>query len=258
MKNMDEYARAVCISYPYGKAINYEWQYTRNEKTWTKFTNYPNFATGSVSTSGNNLYMRFRCVITDENGNTAYTNIVKPKLRYESPIRVTKQPEDVLTSENATIEFHCEAEGNGLTYQWQNANSSTWSNSSLHGNKTQTITVEATSARANYMWACLITDADGNELRTEAAIIKFAEDEPENSDAIVIVEQPQAPVLTAPEAFTMTTIARENVLDGERVEKISILDTQGNEVASIDPKNGIVGTIRKDRPVLTLEMEVGA
>ena len=70
--------------------------------------------------------------------------------------------------------FTVVAEGNGeLTYQWQyqNVGSSNWKNSSQAGNKTATLTVPITAARDGQKYRCVITDAEGNTVATDAATL---------------------------------------------------------------------------------------
>ena len=56
---------------------------------------------------------------------------------------ITGQPEDYTGSVGETAQFTVQASGTGLTYQWQycNASSNIWRDSSMPGSGTETISV---------------------------------------------------------------------------------------------------------------------
>lgn len=70
-------------------------------------------------------------------------------------------------------EFKVQAIGEGLTYQWEycNASSNKWRTSSMEGNQTDTIKVEAGSWRNGQKYRCVIKDAEGNTLTSDAATL---------------------------------------------------------------------------------------
>lgn len=88
-----------------------------------------------------------------------------------TPLKITKQPESVTAALGSTVSFHVEATGEGLTYQWQwkAGNTSTWRDTTVSGNTTDTITLEATAARNGYQYRCVITDANGNKVYSDEA-----------------------------------------------------------------------------------------
>ena len=123
-------------------------------------------------------------MITDANGDTLNTNAVQIlKEEAETVVfEITAQPESIVAEVGETIQFTVEATGEGLTYQWQNSkNQTTWSNSGLSGSTTSTITVGVTEGRIGYYWRCVITDANGAELISDAALLsKIVEEFTEN------------------------------------------------------------------------------
>ena len=77
---------------------------------------------------------------------------------------ITGQPQSVTTSPGTTVRFTVAAAGEGLTYQWQFCapGKTAWNNSGMTGNKTATLTVEATTARSGQRYRCVVTNAAGS------------------------------------------------------------------------------------------------
>ena len=72
------------------------------------------------------------------------------------------------TPVNTTATFSVEAEGEGLTYQWEYCpNTTTWKNNTMSGATTNTLTFTAKAYHDGYKYRCLITDANGNSVRTD-------------------------------------------------------------------------------------------
>lgn len=120
------------------------------------------------ATAARNGY-QYRCIIKDEKGNKAITNAAK--LTVNKAIEITNQPASVTVAEGANATFKVEAKGTGLTYRWQfkSAGSDFWSDSSMAGSKTGSITVKGTTARNGYQYRCVVKDANGSKVITNAA-----------------------------------------------------------------------------------------
>ena len=62
------------------------------------------------------------------------------------------------------------ATGTSLTYQWQySTNGTSWTNSTMAGSKTDTLTMQLTEARLKYRFRCVVTDKYGESVTTDAA-----------------------------------------------------------------------------------------
>lgn len=85
----------------------------------------------------------------------------------------TQHPADVTAAAGTPVTFHAVARGTGLTYQWQvkQPGSQYWNNSTVTGNKTDTISVTATAARSGNLYRCTVTDSFGNEARSDQALL---------------------------------------------------------------------------------------
>ncbi len=151
-----------------GVGLKYQWQVKTSSKTSWKNTTITGYKTKTITvgaTSARNGY-QYRCVVTDEYGNKAYSNAAK--LTVKSP-KISTQPKSVTAAKNGKAKFTVAASGVGLKYQWQVKTSSkaSWKNTTIAGYKTKTITVGATSARNGYQYRCVITDAAGNKVTSK-------------------------------------------------------------------------------------------
>lgn len=120
------------------------------------------------------LGQQYKCVLTDEAGNTVETNAVAVVSANPSTITIDTQPEDIRAvigkSGSATVKASSDA---ALTYQWyfKSVKGPSWSASGMTGAKTATITVPVTKARIGQQYKCVITTADGGRIESEVVTI---------------------------------------------------------------------------------------
>ena len=148
-----------------GIDLSYQWQTkTSSSGSWKDCTfDGSQTATMSVpATTARNGYY-YRCVITDGNGESLTTDIVRLYV-----LGVKTQPATQKVKAGATAKFTVSATGSGKTYQWQTKTSSSgsWKNCTFTGSKTATMSVSATTARNGYYYRCKITDDAGNVVYT--------------------------------------------------------------------------------------------
>lgn len=121
---------------------------------------------------------KYRCVVTGENGASVISNVVYLTVgAVDTTPVIVAQPEDFTGAAGETAQFTVQATGTGLTYQWQysNAGSNIWRNSSMEGNDTDTISVMAASYRNGQKYRCIVTAEDGRSITTEAAVLNVTE-----------------------------------------------------------------------------------
>ena len=163
-----------------GDGLTYQWKYrTGNTGSWKNFASATKPSIQKVT--GDWDGWQVKCTIKDKAGNSLDSDIAN--IMFKEGLLITKQPEDVETEKGATVEFSVEAEGTGLTYQWQYRTGSTgnWRNFA-----------SATSAKIQKVvgnwdgWQvrCLVKDRSGQSMLTRIATIKFVEKKLE------ITEQP--------------------------------------------------------------------
>ena len=112
--------------------------------------------------------LKFRCVIKDANGKETASNAATLKVT----AKVTKHPVEASGCVGDTVKFTVGATGVGLTYQWQYDNGSGWKDSGMTGAKTPTLSVPVTEARNGQKYRCVIKDANGKEVKSNAAALK--------------------------------------------------------------------------------------
>lgn len=101
---------------------------------------------------------------------------------------ITVQPIDYSGSVNDTVEFSVAAEGEGLRYEWfySNNGGESWQKSYSSGYNTATLRVALRAHRDGQQYRCKITDADGNTVFSNAAVMSVRASE------VIITSQPAA------------------------------------------------------------------
>ena len=183
-----------------GTGLKYQWY---NGKEGTSFSKSSvTTATYTVAMNSTRDGRLVYCVITDAAGNKVTSNTVMMKMG--KPLKITKQPENVIVAENATAKVSVAAEGVDLTYQWYNGTegSDTFTKSSL---TSATYSIKMTAARHGRLVYCVITDAVGNTVTTDT--VKLSMDMP-----LEIVDQPLSASAPAGELAEVTVNAVGNDL----------------------------------------------
>ena len=161
-----------------GEGLTYKWEYSNaNSSKW-----YASSMEGSktdtvkVPVQKYRDGQKYRCTVTDKNGKTVTSAVVAVKVaELPAGLAIVSQPVSVNAAKGTMTEFKVQATGEGLTYQWEycNASSNKWRTSSMEGNQTDTIKVEAGSWRNGQKYRCVIKDAEGNTLTSDAATHPF-------------------------------------------------------------------------------------
>ena len=101
------------------------------------------------------------CYVAPESDVTYYVQWAK--------ITISAQPQDVTAAVGSEAVFTVSAEGNGLTYQWQfKKPAGNWTNSGASGCRTDTLTVTPYGSMNGYQYRCVISNANGETLHTNA------------------------------------------------------------------------------------------
>ena len=168
--------RAVFTVIATGNNLSYQWQFrTSASGTW-KNSGITGSKTNSITVQGTtarNGY-QYRCVITDGSGNTVTSN--RANLTVYPKLTITSQPIGQNVEEDTNAVFVVNATGSDLSYQWQFRTSATgaWKNSGVTGSKTNSITVQGTTARNGYQYRCVITDGYDNTLISDEVSLTVA------------------------------------------------------------------------------------
>jgi hypothetical protein len=113
--------------------------------------------------------------VTDGKGNKVNSNAASITVGQE--IKITRQPEDINVPAGTSANFVIEAEGEGLSYQWQYQKTagSDWVN--FAGTAAQTSSMKKKIQQAWNGWKvrCVINDANGNKATSDQASINVTE-----------------------------------------------------------------------------------
>ena len=150
-----------------GVGLKYQWQYYSGGK-WvdSKMTGYDT-TTLSVPVTGARNGRVYRCRILDRTGDL----LISQSAKLTVTTTVTAQPADVLLPIGETAAFTVSVTGPGLKYRWQYNNGNGWANSGMTGYNTATLSVPVTAARNGQLYRCVITDANGETVTTDAATL---------------------------------------------------------------------------------------
>ncbi len=102
----------------------------------------------------------------------------------EPELTIVSDPEDFYGLAGKKATFSVEAEGEGLTYQWQMYKDGEWKNSSASGSKTNKITFNITSAHDGMEYRCVVTDSYGKKEISQPATLTVI------STELAITKQP--------------------------------------------------------------------
>ena len=146
---------------------SYQWQFSRNNGASWQSAGFTGSRTSEMTVELNASRMNylFRCELTGKDGSKKlYTDTVSAKVKFA----ITKEPEDVQTTEEtAEAVFKVEAVGaSGYQWQFSRDNGNTWQSAGFKGSRTSEMTVELNSVRRKYVFRCELTGADGRKLYT--------------------------------------------------------------------------------------------
>ena len=164
--------------------LTYQWQSRKNSSAQWSNSGQTGAKTTTLSVkalAGLDGW-QFRCVVTDSNGqksaSKAATLRVLPK--------ITKQPQNAVVVVGNVAEYTVAVAGKApFSYQWQSrkGTSGTWSNSGQTGAKTATLSVTSKLGLNDWYFRCVITDANGQKVYSDAAsILVTLGDVPINSE----------------------------------------------------------------------------
>ena len=172
-----------------GDDLTYQWQLKKGSKWADLTTGGATTSTMSFKADASKDGKVYRCVISDSHGRTATTDEVSITIK-EPSIKINTQPVSFSGPEGSTAKFNVDAEGEGLTYQWQLKKGSKWANLTSGGATTPTLSIKVDETKDGKVYRCLITNADGEDLSTNEVSITVKEPD------ITIVTQPQSYVGT--------------------------------------------------------------
>lgn len=160
-----------------GTNLSYQWQYSNASSTkwYNSSMTGSNTSVLSVDITAARNGQKYRCIVSNGAGESVTSYAAY--LIVGETIEITVQPVSQQAAIGENVVFTVEAEGEGLTYVWQysNASSSRWYESSMKGNHTASLTVPVTAARNGQKYRCIITDAEGNSVTSDIVVLMVTE-----------------------------------------------------------------------------------
>ena len=154
-----------------GSNLTYQWQVYKNDAWKNTSLSGNNTDTLNVELLDSRDDMQFRCVVKSSDGGKVISDAATLTVLVKS-VEIVNQPENITAHEGETAYFEVEAEGEGLTYQWQVYKNGAWKNTSLPGNTSSILEVGILASRNGMRFRCVITDAYGNKVTTDDCFIK--------------------------------------------------------------------------------------
>ncbi|MBQ2310152.1 MAG: immunoglobulin domain-containing protein [Erysipelotrichales bacterium] len=185
-------------------ATSYQWYYrTSSSGTWAKSTTMTGATTATLSVpavTARNGY-QYRCCVTNSAG-SVYSNAATLTVKSSSKPVITTQPKSVSVANGTTVKFTVAAT-KAQKYQWyyRTSSSGTWAKSSTTGATTNTLTVEAITARNGYQYRCIISNDVGSTTSNTATLTVQVSGKP------VITAHPASVTATAGTTATFTVKA---------------------------------------------------
>lgn len=163
------------------KSLTSGWEICRDLPGWNAMTLA---VTAEAALSG----YQFRCVISDPDNDFVITTPATLTVEVaESRLKITGQPELQVVPEGSRAAFTVQAEGDGLTYQWQwKSPIRGWVNCTTATAGFDCAVLEPVSSpqRNSYQYRCIVTDSTGKSQVSSPAVLYLASD-------LKITAQPQ-------------------------------------------------------------------
>ena len=148
-------------------SLTYQWYYKNaGSSTWKASSSTTDTLTTTMKADRNGRQVR--CVVTDENGSQAVSDVATMKAAAAVSLEITQHPTNQAGSVGDTVTFSVNAVGEGLTYQWyyKDADDSSWKKSS---STKSTYTLEVKESRDNRKVKCRVKDAYGDSKDSNTA-----------------------------------------------------------------------------------------
>ena len=168
-----------------GDGLTYRWQIQKPSDVGWENSSMPGSKTKMLSVSVMKYTpsgTRYRCMITDRYGKARVSSVatltVTGSGNTASALKITGQPKDVTGKVGETVTFTVEADGDGLTWQWQikRPTAADWTDSSMPGCRTGTLSVSVMRyTLSGTRYRCKIRDRYGDEVISDPAALTVRE-----------------------------------------------------------------------------------
>ena len=200
-----------------GEGLTYQWQLKKGSSWSNQNSGGATTPTFSVNADLSRNGKTYRCLITNAEGEQIATNSVTLTVKEPSnSIIITKQPTDASTTEGGSVGFIVEAEGEGLTYQWQLKKGSSWSDLHSGGATTNWLSLGKCDLSKNgKTYRCVITDVNGEQAVTNEVKVTVWYEMPSavpavKSAAPAVADDAVADTVTEPDPETVNEASADS------------------------------------------------
>jgi len=156
-----------------GDGLTYQWYWRKNSTSEWGTCGFEGNKTNALKVEvipARNGY-QYRCTVKDQYGHQVDSQYAT--LSYPNYAAITKQPDSISAVSGTAAKFSIGATGDGLTYQWywRRDASSQWGVCGFTGSKTNTMTVDAITARNGFNYKCVVTDKYGTKAESKTAVL---------------------------------------------------------------------------------------
>ena len=233
-----------------GQGLKYSWEISRDGgATWSVST-----VDGSKSpvisfvTTESYHGRMYRCVVTDENGNSVTSDGATVLINeLVNELMIVTQPQNKTVSNGERAKITIGATGQGLKYNWELSRDGgiTWSKSTIDGYNTSAITFTATESYHGRMYRCVVTDKNGNSVTSNGATVLIDT----LVDELMIIAQPQSKTVSVGNTTKITigatgqglTYSWEMSRDGGTTWTTSTVDGSKSSVITFVPNTSYHG-----------------
>ena len=148
-----------------GAGLSYQWQFCKDDKWENSGMTGNKTDTLSVPATVARNGQKYRCIVKNTGGDTVTSDAATLTVKTV----ITAQPGGTEAPVGDTALFTVKASGVGLSYQWQFCRDGKWENSGMTGNRTAALSVPVTAARNGQKYRCIVKDANGKTVTSDAA-----------------------------------------------------------------------------------------
>jgi len=156
-----------------GEGLSYRWQYSKNGNAWYTCTAFAgkNSDTMTVPATNARNGFRYRCVISNADGDQIISNDAALFVEEKVPVAIISQPQDQRVAAGENASFAVVVNSQTVTYRWQySQNGNAWYTcTAFAGKNSDTMTVPATNTRNGFYYRCVIIAEDGQQIISDAA-----------------------------------------------------------------------------------------
>ena len=152
-----------------GNGLTYQWQYKyKNMDDYTDWGKGDTFVNSYPAFDGWDG-MKYRCIITDANGNSVISE--EATVYVTGKPEIEEQPHDIVVQNGEYITVSVKAKGNGLIYQWQYKYKNMDDYTDWGKGDTFVNSYPAFDGWDGMKYRCIITDANGNSVISKEAMV---------------------------------------------------------------------------------------